>query len=225
MEKTILDLYNEFYNTSNFLIDRISKTISIEDKAGLIIEFVYLKNNVDNFFETFTKEQINNVGSKNNIPIYENLTEFKKITLRAFKELCNENNLEEKLNTIREPIILNTKNQKLNELSQDIYDLMFCSYKRYIMLDDIDYTKSSQMLDNIKNKAKEIKIKYGEEMFLKYEKETNWEIVSILDGILEAKSSLQEFEEKTNMVFKTIAICLMIFTIILLLIGAVNGDL
>ncbi|HIT21498.1 MAG TPA: hypothetical protein IAB56_00810 [Candidatus Scybalousia intestinigallinarum] len=220
MEKDILEVYRILYNDGLYIKEKSYKSISKEDISNLIIKCVFLKNNIEYFFKTFSEKNIEKAEKKYKINILNDLLDLQERIISCLNEFSQDidSNVFE---MIREPAILNTKDSKLNNLSKDFYNLMLKTYQRKIFIEtnSINAQQSQILLEEMKAHAKGIKINYNEELLSKYYEETNWNILDMLNDIIESKSSLQEFEEKTNNVVKYIAIYLVIVAVIMLFIA------
>lgn len=223
MEKNILEVYKSLYSDSLYIKEKSYKIISKEDISNLIIKCIFLKNKIEYFFETFSKENIEKAGKKYNVNILNDLLDLQERMVKCVNEF-GEDIDNDVLEKIMEPIILNTENSRLNNLSKEFYNLMIKIYQKKILIEtnSVNAQQSEILLEEIKSYARGIKINYSEELLSKYYEETNWNILEILNGIIEVKSPLQEFEEKTNEVVKAIAIIMMSISIVLLLFYALS---
>lgn len=223
MEKNILEVYKSLYSDSLYIKEKSYKIISKEDISNLIIKCIFLKNKIEYFFEAFSKENIEKAGKKYNVNILNDLLDLQERMVKCVNEF-GEDIDNDVLEKIMEPIILNTENSRLNNLSKEFYNLMIKIYQKKILIEtnSVNAQQSEILLEEIKSYARGIKINYSEELLSKYYEETNWNILEILNGIIEVKSPLQEFEEKTNDVVKAIAIIMMSISIVLLLFYALS---
>ncbi len=223
MEKNILEVYKSLYSDSLYIKEKNYKIISKEDISNLIIKCIFLKNKIEYFFEAFSKENIEKAGKKYNVNILNDLLDLQERMVKCVNEF-GEDIDNDVLEKIMEPIILNTENSRLNNLSKEFYNLMIKIYQKKILIEtnSVNAQQSEILLEEIKSYARGIKINYSEELLSKYYEETNWNILEILNGIIEVKSPLQEFEEKTNEVVKAIAIIMMSISIVLLLFYALS---
>ena len=223
MEKNILEVYKSLYSDSLYIKEKSYKIISKEDISNLIIKCIFLKNKIEYFFEAFSKENIEKAGKKYNVNILNDLLDLQERMVKCVNEF-GEDIDNDVLEKIMEPIILNTENSILNNLSKEFYNLMIKIYQKKILIEtnSVNAQQSEILLEEIKSYARGIKINYSEELLSKYYEETNWNILEILNGIIEVKSPLQEFEEKTNDVVKAIAIIMMSISIVLLLFYALS---
>ena len=218
MENEILSTIDIIKRKFETLLNKFDKVIAKEEVAKLIVQFILIKNNIDYFFQIYTKEDIVKCEKKHNIDIYDRLIEIKQEVIETYSELLD-TLPQTKIEAIKEPPILNTDNEELNQLSNDVYYFLMDFYAYGILKGELNANSSLSMVEAIRRKIQKIKLKYSNKIISMYSEKTGLDLEDTFDFIMNYKTEYQEFEEKTNNVVKYIAIYLVIVAVIMLFIA------